>query len=181
MGSNWQSVDSNFPTFTEDESPYAQIQKLTDYMYQLTESLKYSLNNLDTDNWNSTRLEQFSVELTGDLEKDLTAYGEAFTRLQGVVSSLSAKVAAQEQQVAKIKDLEDRVTQIEKTAQNQAQTLEQLSKANTKQGNMLTQLQEAVSTLCLWFVPQEDVLRIGYEGARVDVVGDVYINGAQEV
>lgn len=177
MGSNWQSVDSNFPTFNEGESPYDQIQKLTDYMFQLTETLKYSLNNLDTDNWNSSGLKQFSVELTGDLEKDLTAYGEALTRLQSTVSSLSAKVAAQEQKQA---DLQNQVTTIKEAAQKQAQAAQtqtqEFKTELSKLAEKLEQTQQEMSKLFLWLQPREDHLILGYAGGRMDLVGDVYIN-----
>lgn len=181
MGTNWQSIDSNFPTFTEDESPYVQIQKLTDYMFQLVESLKYSLGNLDADNWNSAGLKQFSTELTGDLEKDLQAYGEALNRIQTAFSGISTKVTAQEQRLA---NLQTKLEEVKTAADRQAQTAqtwnEEIRAMLFKLNTNVERIQQALSGLFLWLRPEEDHLILGYEGGRLDLVGNVYVNKEEQ-
>lgn len=183
MANNWQSLDANFPTFEEHESPYEQIKKLVDYMRQLTDQLRFSLNNLGTDNWNSSNLEQFSAALTGDIEQDLKTCLEAVNRLQNTVSSISARVAALSTQVEKITALEQAVSDLSEAAQEnadalqkQAAAIEKLEQAKTDAENKIKTLQDAVSAISLHVVPNGDTLTIGYEGGTVKLQGDVYIN-----
>lgn len=67
MPSAWTNVDSNFPTITEGGSFTEQIESIVNYMFSLTEELKYTLENLNTTNWNTTAIEDFRGEFTAKI------------------------------------------------------------------------------------------------------------------
>ena len=90
MPSNWLSIDSNFPSFTGEESPEQQIRALHNYLFQLREGLQYSLQNLTADNFNATALQNLS-----DAQKN-----EVTTQLQTSAQTLTDKLAAQKQKAA---------------------------------------------------------------------------------
>jgi predicted RNase H-like nuclease (RuvC/YqgF family) len=178
---NWVSVDANFPTFEENESPYEQIKKLVDYMRQLTDQLKYSLNNLGTDNWNSSSLKSFSTELTGDIEKDMKSLGAEITRQQQQVRGVSTSVTALGEQIAKINQkLDEMITEEQQKEQKTAEVIEQLRQAIVKRDDAVERLMQAVSNLFAWINTDADGIAIGRTGAQVNINGDVYINGTQE-
>lgn len=178
---NWVSVDANFPTFEENESPYEQIKKLVDYMRQLTDQLKYSLNNLGTDNWNSSSLMSFSSELTGDIEKDMKSLGTELTRQQQQIRGVSTSVNALGDQIEKINQkLDEIITAEQQKDRESAEVIEQLRQAIVKRDDAVEQLRQAVSNLCAWIYPNEDGITIGRTGTQVNINGDVYINGTQE-
>ena len=60
MPSVWSGVDSNFPSFKEEESIKSKLAKIVNYIFVLTEQLKYTLANLDTTNFNSKGLEDIT-------------------------------------------------------------------------------------------------------------------------
>lgn len=183
MANNWQSVDANFPTFDESESPYDQIKKLVDYMRQLTDMLRFSLNNLGTDNWNSSHLREFSAELTGDIEKDLQTCLAAVQALQNTVRGLSATVTTQTAQIKKIAELEETVKKLSETAQSSAEnikkqeeTIKKISERQTSNNEKIETIQSFVSPLCEHMRTEPDMLTIGYDGSTLKLQGDVYIN-----
>lgn len=64
MPSNWLYIDTNFPTFTGEESANEKINTIQNYMYMLVEQLRYSLHNLDLRNMNQTAVKQYESYLT---------------------------------------------------------------------------------------------------------------------
>lgn len=64
MPSNWLYIDTNFPTFTGEESANEKISTIQNYMYMLVEQLRYSLHNLDLRNMNQTAVKQYESYLT---------------------------------------------------------------------------------------------------------------------
>lgn len=117
MPGNWTSIETNFPTFTGNESTEEQIQALQNYMFILTEQLKYNLSNLDMKNWNSKALEKFSKETTADVAKSVKEIAETVLKLGEAVSTLSNKVTGMADAVSdnsdKIADLEGALSGIE--------------------------------------------------------------------
>ena len=103
MPSAWTNVDSNFPTITEGGSFTEQIESIVNYMFSLTEELKYTLENLNTTNWNTTAIEDFRAEFTakiaaidGQSVRALSLIkekAEAIEQLQTSVYDLIAQVA----------------------------------------------------------------------------------------
>lgn len=134
MPSNWLSIDSNFPSFTGEESPEQQIQALHNYLFQLREGLQYSLQNLTADNFNTAALQNLTDaqknEVTTQLEKVYTQLNQMaaeIDRLSGRVSgteNLSGRMTTAEGEITALKgrvkltegnieDLADRATTAE--------------------------------------------------------------------
>ena len=89
MPNIWTAVDANFPTISEEESPEQQIQKLLNYMYVLQEQLKYTLNNLDTTNWNGVALTKYSEETTAQVTQQQALTNE---ELNGKISEIEKAI-----------------------------------------------------------------------------------------
>lgn len=106
MPSNWLYIDTNFPTFTGEESSEEKITTIQNYMFMLVEQLRYSLHNLDLSNMNKTAVERYETSITEpiyarieDSEENiadlaLTAEGLAtqISNAQGQISSLQQTV-----------------------------------------------------------------------------------------
>lgn len=93
MPSNLLDIDSNFPTFTGEESEKEQIQALTNYLFQLRESLQYSLQNLTSDNFNAAALESLSEDAKGELGMQLQKIGNELNQLSAEVKSIEGRIS----------------------------------------------------------------------------------------
>lgn len=177
MPSNWLSIDSNFPSFTGEESPEQQIRALHNYLFQLREGLQYSLQNLTADNFNTAALQNLTDaqknEVTTQLEKVYTQLNQMaaeIDRLSGRVSgteNLSGRMTTAEGEITALKgrvklaednieSLADRTTGTESDVKNLAgrvkmleddQTLEQLQEAVTGDGGLQEQVDESQQEL----------------------------------
>lgn len=173
MPSNWLSIDSNFPSFTGEESPEQQIRALHNYLFQLREGLQYSLQNLTADNFNAAALQNLTDaqknELTTQLEKVYTQLNQMsaeIDRLSGRVSgaeNLSGRVTTAEGEIddlkgrvklteGNIESLKGRTTVTEGNVEDLAdrvkaleddQTLEQLQDTVTGEGGLREQMASA--------------------------------------
>lgn len=73
MPSNWLYIDTNFPSFTGEESPEKKIDTIQSYLFMLVEQLRYSLRNLDFDhNMNQTALQQFIQNVESPINTRIT-------------------------------------------------------------------------------------------------------------
>ena len=93
MPSNFLDIDTNFPTFTGEEPEKEQIQALTNYLYQLRESLQYSLQNLSKSNFNATALNDLTSEATQGIEKIIKQLDSAIKALQRKDSDTDQSIA----------------------------------------------------------------------------------------
>ena len=173
MPSNWLSIDSNFPSFTGEETPEQQIRELHNYLFQLREGLQYSLQNLTTDNFNTAALKNMTDaqknEVISQLEKVYTQINQMSTeidRLSSRVSgteNLSGRVTTAEGEITSLKNrmkkaesdigsMEERFTITEGNAEDLAgrvkqleddQTLDNLQKAVTGEGGLQEQMDTA--------------------------------------
>lgn len=66
MPSNWLYIDTNFPTFTGEESPNEKITTIQNYLYMLVEQLRYTLRNLGTSNFNAAELAKLGRTVEAD-------------------------------------------------------------------------------------------------------------------
>lgn len=92
MAATWVSVDVNWPTFTEGQPVDEQLRALHNYMWTLTEQLKYTLENLDTTNWNATSLSDYGEETTADIRKSIALLTDALTKADGKIVEISGKL-----------------------------------------------------------------------------------------
>lgn len=177
MPSNWSMIDNSFPTFTGRESPREQVIELKNYMYLLVEQLKYNLENLDTTNWNSKKLEQFQKDTTEDVEEnvktveqDLENTAADLLTLTQAVADIAARMNALEDLSDRMKRAEENIDFLEKEQQDMQQNLEDL---NTAMDETQADLDELFSV----FQRTEEGATVGEPGKVLHLVGTVYING----
>jgi hypothetical protein len=112
MPSNLGLADSTFPRFTEEEGTRERVDRVYDYLYQLLQQLRYTLANLDSDNFNDTGLDDLKNETTAPLKDEL----EMFRRvIVGEGGSISDVVQTGVSFSAMISDLSKNVTKIQQT------------------------------------------------------------------
>lgn len=108
MPSNWLYVDTNFPTFTGEESPNEKISTIQNYMYMLLEQLRYTLHNLDTSNMNQTALTQFENYLTEPI----------YTRIQDDEGNIQQLSITAQRLLSRMSDAEGNISAIEQYAKS---------------------------------------------------------------
>ena len=205
MASNWLSVDSNFPTFTGKESPQEQIAKLVDYMVQLTTQLRYSLQNLGTDNWNAKDLEKFASSATADVVKQMKQVSDQLTGIKNTVNNLAARVNEISGVVSRVKDVENTITLIEADTEDHKERIKALEESvayleqvpedheerlqgaeeniETAQADIdelqdrTRSVEETVQKLSGAVLVEDAGTTVGGEGKTVHLVGNIYING----
>lgn len=154
MPSNWSMVDNNFPTFTGNETAREQVRLLSNYLFALTEQLKYNLANLDTSNWNQKAMQAFQKDTTKDVEKDLQKQGQT---LEGMDKTLKSMTEALEK--------------LTKTSDSLAKWKEEMEPVLTDMKKMVDALTGVVQ------IGEDGSAVIGTEGKELRLMGTVYVNG----
>lgn len=115
MPSNILSIDSNFPSFTGEESPQQQIRMLHNYLFQLREGLQYSLQNLTADNFNAAALQNMNEAQKNEVTAELQKVYALLNQMAGEINSISSRVSGMENLAGRvgtaegdIRDLKDR-------------------------------------------------------------------------
>ena len=93
MPNAFMSIETSFPTFKEGQNTEDKINSMVNYLFILVEQLRYTLNNLDSTNWNSKALEDLKIESTADIESNLELLATQLNQVAQTVASLSAQVA----------------------------------------------------------------------------------------
>lgn len=129
MPSNWLYIDTNFPTFTDEEDTEEKVTTIQNYMFMLVEQLRYTLHNLDLSNMNRVAVEQYGTSLTEPIyariedgeanvaELALTAAGLAL-RMNDAEGNITSLAATAEGLSIQISDAEDDILQLGLTAQS---------------------------------------------------------------
>ena len=130
MASNWLYIDTNFPTFTGEESTEEKVTTIQNYMFMLVEQLRYSLHNLDLKNMNGAAVEQFKNELTEPI----------YARIEDDEGNLSQLALTAHDLAARMSDAEGNITTLQVTAQG-------LSSTVSNQAGQISSLQQTASGL----------------------------------
>lgn len=123
MSSKFSLLASAMPTFTKKDTVEAKVDALADYQVQLLDYLRYTLSNLDEDNFNATGLKQImdpvllevkdlsgkytALSVTADglkttvegYEDTVEGYAKEVSEFSQTVSGFSAKVESYEKDV----------------------------------------------------------------------------------
>lgn len=118
MPSNWLAIDTNFPTFTGEEPVDEQIKELVNYLYQLRESLQYSLQNLTTDNFNAAALESLSEEAKGEIGQQLQKIGNELTQLAAQVKTIEGRISGVDALSGQVETNKDDITALKDRMDN---------------------------------------------------------------
>lgn len=122
MPSNLLSADTTFPTLTQEQSTDEKFEKITSYLYMLLEQLKYSMGNLDKDNFNDTGLEEIANLITEPV----------YIQLKDDEANISALTVTAAGLGARLSDAEGNITQL--TATSNSLT----SRITSAEGNIST-------------------------------------------
>lgn len=191
MPSNWAAVDTNFPTFTGEEPLPKQIMDLHNYMFVLTEQLRYSLANLNASNWNATALQDLQDGATAAIVQQVNQLTIVVNALLGQVGSLQGRIATlstenaeqgediqllqtgyAELQAAcqalsgRVQELETDVAGLLKEQEETAQRLDALETGQEELAGRMDEMEAGVRVT---------VLSDG--STKVDLTGAIYING----
>lgn len=71
MDLNWMTINDSFPTFKGDEPVDKKIKMLHDYLFKLTDQLRFTLENLDVGNFNADALEKLKADTTQNVQQAL--------------------------------------------------------------------------------------------------------------
>ena len=195
MSLDWMAIENSFPSFTGEETAKEQIIKLQDYMYKLTNQLKYTLQNLDTSNWNATALKIFSSETTEDVKKEAGLLAQQILQINNTINALSSRLSEFSNRLT---NAENNISYLEgrmDSAEGRIQTVEEDTADNTKRiasleetaaesetdrqhlwGDMAN-LQESVSKIEEGVKVDSSTMTVGKEGKPLYLVGQIYING----
>lgn len=140
MPSNWLSIDSGFPTFTGTETPQQQIRALHNYLFQLREGLQYSLQNLTTDNFNATALQNMTDEQKSELSEALGTVYDALNEMSANLKKLSSRVT-------ELQSLSGNLTDAEKEIEALKERAEQIEQNATELGKSIREANQEIEAL----------------------------------
>ena len=176
MPSNWLYIDSNFPTFTGEESLKEQVTTIQNYMYMLVEQLRYTLHNLDLSNMNEAAVDDWENAITEPIYAYLEDGDERITQLSITAAGLSARMSDAEGNIttlqttstglaAQITDAEGDIAALQVTASG-------LSTTVANQAGQISSLQQTVDSFTLSVSNGESssTIRLEADGTVIDSV-----------
>ena len=153
MPSNLLNADTSFPQFTEGQSDKEKIEKITSYLFMLLEQLRYSLSNLDKENFNDAGFDEIVDIITEPVYIQLADDEQRITALQVTAQGLSARISDAEGNITALtatsNSLTSRITSAEGSISTLQQTATSLtSRISDAEGNIST-LSQTVNGLTL--------------------------------
>lgn len=163
MPSVWSGVDSNFPSFKEGETSKSKLSKIVNYIFLLTEQLKYTLANLDTTNFSSKGLEDITDETAAQILEDLDTLQNRVNNLAVVVSAMNGRITTVEGYGPRVTACEENITAL----------TNQMSAAEGAITTMIGTLDNLVTLITV----SGDTVSIGGASKNVNLLGTVKVNG----
>jgi len=118
MPSNFLYIDTNFPTFTGEETSKEQIDSMLNYLHILVEQLRYTLNNLDMTNFNSKAISDWSEASKEDIQQELVTLATQLNQTNQTVAGLSRRVGNLEGLQNRVADAEEAIEGLQATTQD---------------------------------------------------------------
>ncbi|MBE6959824.1 MAG: hypothetical protein E7448_03765 [Ruminococcaceae bacterium] len=183
MPQKWQQVDTDFPTFTGNESVSEKVDQIINYLRILVEELQYQLQNLDASNWNANAWSDLTASTEAAVTEKVRALENSITALKIQINALAGRVNQEERRVT---EAENAISGLEQRADEQAEQtdllLEQLGNAQAdiddlqqrldEEGGIEDQLSELNSTAQTAKDLQEQLNGDGGVMERLDAVED---------
>lgn len=153
MPSNLLNADTSFPQFTEGQSDKEKIEKITSYLFMLLEQLRYSLSNLDKENFNDAGFDEIVDIITEPVYIQLADDEQRITALQVTAQGLSGRISDAEGNISSLTatatSLTSRITSAEGSISTLQQTATSLtSRISDAEGNIST-LSQTVNGMTL--------------------------------
>ena len=105
MPSNLLTADTTFPTLTQEQSTDEKFEKITSYLYMLLEQLRYSMGNLDKENFNDAGMEEIANIITEPV----------YVQLKDDEANIAALTVTAAGLGARLSDAEGNITQLTAT------------------------------------------------------------------
>ena len=102
MPSNLLTADTTFPTLTQEQSTDEKFEKITSYLYMLLEQLRYSMGNLDKENFNDAGLEEIANIITEPVYVQLKDDEAPIAALTVTAAGLGARLSDAEGNITQL-------------------------------------------------------------------------------
>lgn len=151
MPSNWLYVDTNFPTFTGEETVSEKVTTIQNYMFMLVEQLRYTLHNLDLSNMNAAAVQNYGETLTEPIYAQLESEEGNIASLAFTAEALSLRLSDTEGNVTALQTTADGLSTRVSSAEGSISVLQQTADSLASQigdanGN-ISALQQTASSL----------------------------------
>lgn len=147
MPSNLLYIDSNFPSFTGEETPEQQIRALHNYLFQLREGLQYSLQNLTADNFNATALQNLTAEQKNEVASELQKVYALLDKTSTEIKSLSGRISDTESLFGRVTAAEEEISYLDKRLTQSEEIIESLETATAEAEEKLESFGDRVEAL----------------------------------
>lgn len=114
MPSNLLNADTSFPQFTRETSDSEKIEQIISYLIMLLEQLRYSLANLDKDNFNDAGLDELGKIIADPV----------YVRLEGAEGDIHELNVTAQLLSSRIEDAEGSVSELTQTAKTLSSKIE---------------------------------------------------------
>lgn len=149
MPSNWLYIDTQFPTFTGNESLPEKVSTIQNYVFMLVEQLRYTLHNLDLTNMNGKALGDFVSNITDPIYAQIKDSDGNMAQLQLDVQGLKTQVQDAEGNISSLQQtstaLESQLQDAEGNISALQQTTSGLSSTVASQGGQISSLSQTVN------------------------------------
>ena len=150
MPSNLLTADTTFPTLTQEQSTDEKFEKITSYLYMLLEQLRYSMGNLDKENFNDAGLEEIANIITEPVYVQLKDDEANIAALTVTAAGLGARLSDAEGNITQLTATTTSLTSRISSAEGSISTLQQTatsltSRISSAEGSISTLQQTATS------------------------------------
>lgn len=151
MPTNLSIADSSFPQLTKQQSTDEKFDKIQSYLYMLLESLRFSLSNLDKDNFNDAGLDEISDMITEPVYAQISDVEGNVTSLALTAQGLSTRISDAEGNIntlsVRADSLTSRITSVEGDVSTLNQTATSLTARITDAEGDVSVLQQTAQSL----------------------------------
>ena len=131
MPTNLSIADSSFPQLTKQQSTDEKFDKIQSYLYMLLESLRFSLSNLDKDNFNDAGLDEISDMITEPVYAQISDVEGNVTSLALTAQGLSMRISDAEGNINTLSVRADSLTSRITSVEGDVSTLNQTARSLT--------------------------------------------------
>ena len=151
MPTNLSIADSSFPQLTKQQSTDEKFDKIQSYLYMLLESLRFSLSNLDKDNFNDAGLDEISDMITEPVYAQISDVKGNVTSLALTAQGLSTRISDAEGNIntlsVRADSLTSRITSVEGDVSTLNQTATSLTARISDAEGDVSVLQQTATSL----------------------------------
>ena len=192
MAGKFLEIDINFPTFTGEENEKELITGMLNYLRQLVDQLRFTLNNLDQTNFNKAALDEISTGSAGNIAEQVQTLASQLNQTNGRVATLISRMNIAEGDITDLQGavqidpdtgditIGDGTVQVDLSGGTVNINGEETDIASILQE--LSEHSDSIDALAGAVQVDENTgdITIGDTGIQVDINGDVYINGAPQ-